>query len=192
MRSLNVTCLLRRRRSKRNSGSSTRKGLARELRETSRALRAPFIPLPRKAFLSPVKKGFFYVFLLMRPTQGNPRQSWTLDSTQWILDSKYWMVVSLSVELGFQIQIVSGIPDSLSCILDSKAQDSRFQKWPVCRPASSDVWKAPLGRFYLPVYNSYFTCCFCFRLWLTLLTDAIPLLEHEEVGDFGCVCFFFL
>ena len=102
------------------------------------------------------------------------------------------MVVSLSVELGFQIQIVSGIPDSLSCILDSKAQDSRFQKWPVCRPASSDVWKAPLGRFYLPVYNSYFTCCFCFRLWLTLLTDAIPLLEHEEVGDFGCVCFFFL
>ena len=27
---------------------------------------------------------------------------------------------------------------------------------------------------------------------MTLLTDAIPLLEHEEVGDFGCVCFFFL
>ena len=48
------------------------------------------------------------------------------------------------VELGFRIQIVSGIPDSLSCIPDSKAQDSRFQKWPVCRPTVSDVWKAPL------------------------------------------------
>ena len=48
------------------------------------------------------------------------------------------------------------------------------------------------SKFYLPVQNSYFICCFCFRLWLTLLTDAIPLLEHEEVGDFGCVCFFFL
>ena len=30
----------------------------------------------------------------------------------------------LSVEFGFRIQIVSGIPDSLSCILDSKGQDS--------------------------------------------------------------------
>ena len=30
---------------------------------------------------------------------------------------------SLSVELGFRIPIVSGIPDSLSCIPDSKAKD---------------------------------------------------------------------
>ena len=38
----------------------------------------------------------------------------------------------LSVELEFWIPIVSGIPDSLSCIQDSKAQDSRFhqQKFP--------------------------------------------------------------
>ena len=38
----------------------------------------------------------------------------------------------LSVELEFWIPIVSGIPDSLSCIPDSKAQDSRFhqQKFP--------------------------------------------------------------
>ena len=34
----------------------------------------------------------------------------------------------LSVELGFWIQIVSGIPDSLSCIPDSKAHDSRFHE----------------------------------------------------------------
>ena len=38
----------------------------------------------------------------------------------------------LSVELGFCIPMVSGIPDSYSCIPDSKAQDSRFhrQKFP--------------------------------------------------------------
>ena len=33
----------------------------------------------------------------------------------------------LSVELGFWIPIVSGILESLSCIPDSKTQDSRFQ-----------------------------------------------------------------
>ena len=31
------------------------------------------------------------------------------------------------MELGFRITIVSGIPDSLNCIVDSKAQDSGFQ-----------------------------------------------------------------
>ena len=31
----------------------------------------------------------------------------------------------LSVELGLWIAVVSGIPDSLSCIPDSKTQDSR-------------------------------------------------------------------
>ena len=35
---------------------------------------------------------------------------------------------SLSVKLGFWIPIVSGIPDSLSCFLDFKAQDSGFHK----------------------------------------------------------------
>ena len=35
---------------------------------------------------------------------------------------------SLSVELGLWISIVSGSPDFLSCIPDSKAQDSRFHK----------------------------------------------------------------
>ena len=35
---------------------------------------------------------------------------------------------SFSVELGFRIPIISGIPDSLSCIPDSKAQYSGFHK----------------------------------------------------------------
>ena len=49
-----------------------------------------------------------------------------LDSTSRIPDSRYWNPDSLSVELGFRIPIVSGIPDSSSCIPDSKAQDSGF------------------------------------------------------------------
>ena len=35
---------------------------------------------------------------------------------------------SLSLELGFWIPIAFGIPDSLSCIPDSKAQDFTFHK----------------------------------------------------------------
>ena len=38
-----------------------------------------------------------------------------------------------SVQFGFWIPIVSGIPDSLSRILDSKAQDSEFQKQKIFR-----------------------------------------------------------
>ena len=48
--------------------------------------------------------------VLSCPMEGNPGQSWTLGS--------------LSVELGFRISIFNGIPDSLSYIPDSKAQDS--------------------------------------------------------------------
>ena len=41
-----------------------------------------------------------------------------LDSTQWILDSRYW----------FLVIIISEIPDSLSCIPDSKDQVSGYHK----------------------------------------------------------------
>ena len=37
-----------------------------------------------------------------------------------------WIPDSWSVEYGFRIAIISGIPDSLRCILYSKAQDSGF------------------------------------------------------------------
>ena len=46
----------------------------------------------------------------------------------WIRDSRYWMPDSLLVELGFRIPVISGIPDSLRFITDSKAHDSRFHK----------------------------------------------------------------
>ena len=58
--------------------------------------------------------------------QGNRRQPWILDSTLWIPDSRYWIPDSLSVKVGFWISIFIGVPDSLSCIPDSKAQDSEF------------------------------------------------------------------
>ena len=52
----------------------------------------------------------------------NVMQSWIRDSTPLIAYSRYW----ISVELGFWIPVVNGILDSLSCIPDSKAQDSGF------------------------------------------------------------------
>ena len=53
---------------------------------------------------------------------GKQWQSWIMDSVPWIPDSKYWILVFVS---GTNI---SGIPDSLSFILDSKAQESGFHK----------------------------------------------------------------
>ena len=44
----------------------------------------------------------------------------------------------LSVEFGFRIQIVSGIPDSLSCIPDSKGQDSWFHELKFLRYRNPD------------------------------------------------------
>ena len=46
------------------------------------------------------------------------------------------------MELGFRISIVSGIPDSLSCIPDSKAQDSGFhkQRFPGLRSQEFHTW----------------------------------------------------
>ena len=52
--------------------------------------------------------------------QVNTRHFWILDSTLWDLDSRYWILDSLSVRLGFRIPIISGIPDSLSWIPESR------------------------------------------------------------------------
>ena len=55
-----------------------------------------------------------------------------LDSGFHVVDSRFQIpgtgFQSLSVELGFWIPIVSGIPDSMSCIPDSKTRDSGFHK----------------------------------------------------------------
>ena len=52
-----------------------------------------------------------------RSIEGNPTQSWIVDSTPWIPESRFF--------------VITWIPDTLSSIPDSKAQDYRFhkQKW---------------------------------------------------------------
>ena len=86
------------------------------------------------------------------PTVKSKRQSWILDYTLWILDSRYWVAESLSVKLGSGFQSLAGFPDPLSCILDSKAQDSGLEKetfsgslfhkkkFPASRNPDSDTW----------------------------------------------------
>ena len=60
-----------------------------------------------------------------------------MDSGFHVLDSD-----PLALELGYRIPIVSGIPDSLSCIPDSKTQDSTFhkQKFLGFRNPDSFIW----------------------------------------------------
>ena len=74
------------------------------------------------------RKVFFATFAQEKVHQceGNPRLSCILDPTPWILDSRYWIRVLYQWNLVLRIPIVRGIPDSLSCIPDSKAQDSGF------------------------------------------------------------------
>ena len=64
------------------------------------------------------------------PMLGNPRQSLILDSGFHTVDSSFQLLDSnlMSIEIGFRIQKICGIPDSLSCIPDSKTQDSGFHK----------------------------------------------------------------
>ena len=60
----------------------------------------------------------------------------TVDWGFQVPDSSFW-----SVELRFRIPVISGIPDSLSKISDSKAQDSGFHK-----QNFSEVW-IPQAKF---------------------------------------------
>ena len=67
-----------------------------------------------------------------------------MDSGFHLLDSR-----SFSVELGFRIRIVSGIPDSYTCIPDSKAQDSGFHKhkFPRFRIPNAKISRIPESGF---------------------------------------------
>ena len=70
-----------------------------------------------KLTLNSSKSYFQWVLSLVldvSPSVRNPRQFWILDSPPWIQNSRFWILDSLSVELGFGIPFVSGIPDSLS------------------------------------------------------------------------------
>ena len=60
--------------------------------------------------------------------KGNPKQSWIQDLMQWIPYSRHWIPVFVNETWILDSTIVSGIPDSLSCIQDSKAQHFHFHK----------------------------------------------------------------
>ena len=73
------------------------------------------------------------------------------DSGFHTVDSGFQVVVIpvRSVELGFQMPIVSGIPDSFSCVPDSKAQDSGFHKqnFPGFRIPQANISQIPESGF---------------------------------------------
>ena len=56
----------------------------------------------------------------------------------------HWILDSLSAKSGFRIPIISEIPDSLSCLPDSKAQDSGCHKQKF--PAVSGIRIPFMGR----------------------------------------------
>ena len=101
-----------------------------------------------------MKKGplFSRKFSFSKVLSRHVRESKTLlDSEFHAVDSGFHLLDSrsFSVELGFRIRIVSGIPDSYTCIPDSKAQDSGFheQKFPRFRiPESGFLY---MGRVLL-------------------------------------------
>ena len=86
---------------------------------------------------------------LIRPMEGNPRQSWILDSTPWVPNSRYWIPFFL-VELGLWFPMVSGILDSLSCVPNPKGQDFGFH-----------IKITVDSKFHLQIFPgfSYMGCC---------------------------------
>ena len=88
------------------------------------------------------------ITFLFAPWRMNRGQPWTLDSTLWIPDSRYWTPVFVSGACIVD-SIVSGIPDSLSCMPGSMARDSGFQKenFPTVRIPQAYNSRVPESRF---------------------------------------------
>ena len=92
------------------------------------------------------------------------------------MDSRF-QALDLSVEFGFRIWIVSGIPGSLSCIPDSKAQDSGFQKQncPGFRNTDSLAWCEGEDYLLKQVYIFSWTLTFSNKnstIWVWFLPAA--------------------
>ena len=80
----------------------------------------------------------------------------------------------LSAELEFWIPIVSGIPDSLSYILDSKAQDSRFHQQ-----------KCPDSEMLIPLHGGI-SIFLSLLLILNNMSYSITVLTHILVPVCWC------
>ena len=78
-----------------------------------------------EVFLFPIT-----IFLLHHCDSLKTRDSYQphVKESKRVSDSGFCISASLSMELGFRIPMVSAIPVSLSCIMDSKTQDSRFHQ----------------------------------------------------------------
>ena len=120
------------------------------------------------------------VQLVFTPIQaGNPRQSWILDSTQWIPDSR-----SLSVGLGFWIPIVTGIPDSLSCIPDPKAQDSGSKNFPdsvIWIPLRGESFSRMVSRRAFIYVESVFWRVYDRILFYFISNSPLPKIEGGSI-----------
>ena len=82
-----------------------------------------------------------WILDIFRPMEGNQRHSWIVDSTPSITDPRYWIPAFVGGSWILN-PIVSGILDSLGCIPDSKALDSRIyeQKLSGFRNPDSLTW----------------------------------------------------
>ena len=81
----------------------------------------------------------------------------TQDSTAWILDLSYWIPNSLKVRLGFQIPVVRGIRDSLTCIPDSTNKnfpDSGI--WIPLHCTRGEIYKQNVSDIYSTLYLPLF------------------------------------
>ena len=89
---------------------------------------------------------------------------------------------SLSVELGFWIPILSGIPDSLSCIPNSKANDSRFNKhnFPGFRIPQAKMSNSWIPKSGFPFMGRKENCDFFCPIWRAVLTMFARLFRHPR------------
>ena len=90
-----------------------------------------------------------------------------LDSGFHAVDFEFQVLDSLSLKLGIRIAIVTGISDSLTCIPDSKAQesgshnsnfpDSKFQQPKISRIPDSGFQKqnCPDSRFHKQAFHGF-------------------------------------
>ena len=132
---------------------------------------------------------------------GNPKQSWILDSKPWIPVSRHLIPVYSRGTLDW-IPILSMIPDSLSCIPDSKVQDSGFHKekfhgfhnpdsltWPMllltsCYISSIIIWLARV--MLIIIISRWIRECSCEQdYWWQWLSIKVNCILSNSAPDFS-------
>ena len=113
----------------------------------------------------------------------NPRHSWIRDSTSWDYGFQLLDSGSLSVELGFWIPIVSGVPDSLTCIQDSRFHKQTFHRfWNTEFPYMEQEYITLFPIFLKGKNLASHQFCYS-RLCLSTETFSCRLLQRMEKMD---------